>query len=525
MPNATRVVRNLYRDSVSLMQLADAVSKLPGVAQASVLMASAANLGLMRDAGLVAGAVDAGANDLLIAVRAKSEAALAAALDHAERALKEEPRAAAGGGPAELPPRSIEMALAAAPGANLALVSTPGEYAAAEAMKALRLGLHVMLFSDNVVVEDEVSLKRLATKRGLLLMGPDCGTAILNGVPLGFANAVPRGRVGLVAASGTGLQQVACLLAARGEGISQAIGVGARDMTEKVGGLMTLQALDALGADPATELIIVIGKPPSPSVQEQVQVRLRAISKPGVLALLGREVREEQEGELRTVATMEDAAEAALAALHGVPWAPRPFGAPREEIHRRVLAIQQTLAPQQRGVRGLYAGGTLAHEATLVLESLLGAVATNLIPGSTGHHRVLDLGADEFTVGRPHPMLDSTLRVEAIRLAAREPQVAVLLLDVVLGYGAAPDPAGDIAPALEAARADARAEGRDLAIVASVIGTPGDPQGIESQTARLEAAGAWLLPSNAQAVRAAACIAGGDPIMRLLFEPMEATER
>jgi FdrA protein len=262
----------------------------------------------------------------------------------------------------------------------------------------------------------------------------------------------------------------------------------------------------------------VIGKPPAPAVRERVEARLRTIGKPCVMGLLGRDMAVRQEGLLATVATLEDACEATIAALRGVAWTSRPFSAPPGEIYRRVQAVRQLLAPEQRAVRALYAGGTLAHEAALILEPLLGPVATNLKPGAAGWHRVIDLGADEFTVGRAHPMLDATIRVEEIRNAARDPEVAVLLLDVVLGYGAAPDPAGDIAPAIEAARAWARAAGRGLGVVASVLGTAGDPQGLAGQVAKLEAAGVWVLPSNAQAARATACIAGGEPVLGSLLE-------
>jgi FdrA protein len=236
-----------------------------------------------------------------------------------------------------------------------------------------------------------------------------------------------------------------------------------------------------------------------------------------VLALLGRDVAPRHEETLAVAATLEDAGEVALAMLRGEAWRPRPFSLLPQEIRRRVHAIRQILTPEQRAVRALYAGGTLAHEAALILEPWLGPIATNLTPGSTGRHSVVDLGADEFTVGRAHPMLDATIRVEAIRRAAREPDVAVLLLDVVLGHGAAPDPAGDLLPAIQAARAEVQARGRDLPVVASVIGTARDPQGLETQVARLESAGVWVLPSNAQAARAAACIAGGDPVVQSLL--------
>lgn len=506
------VKRSAYQDSVILLALARQLCAGAGVLEAAALMGTPANRALLEQSGLLTPeAAAASANDLVIAIRADSAAAAEGALSRAETFLSAKQKRLEGAG--RLLPRTLESAHRHLPDANLVLISVPGAFAGQEARKALRLGLHVMLFSDNVPLEEEVALKRLAANRQLLLMGPDCGTAILNGVPLGFANAVPRGRVGIVAASGTGLQFVSSHLAAQGEGISQAIGVGGRDMTERVGGLMTLQALEALGADPSTELVIVIGKPPNPAVRGRVEAQLRKLGKPGVAVLLGKGEVAKREGNLLSVTTLEDAAGAALALLQGRAWSPQAFGASPEEIRRRVHALRQTLAPTQRVVRALYAGGTLAHEAALILEPLLGPVATNLAPGSEGAHSVMDLGADEFTVGRAHPMLDATVRAKEIRRAAGAADVAVLLLDVVLGYGAAPDPAGDIAPAIEAARAG----GRGVAVVASVLGTVGDPQGLASQVAKLEAAGAWVLPSNAQAARAAACIAGGEPVLRSLL--------
>jgi len=503
------VGKSCYQDSVVLLALARELRTGAGVSEAAALMATDANKILMAQSGLLTPeAAAAGPNDLVIVIQAGSAPDAERARARADELLQARERRAQVPGGVE--PRTLERARRRLPGANVALISVPGAFAAAEARKALRLGLHVMLFSDNVGLDDEVELKRLAVNRGLLMMGPDCGTAYLNGVPLGFANAVPRGRVGIVAASGTGLQQVATLLVAHGEGISHAIGVGGRDMSESVGGLMTLQALDALGADHATELIVVLGKPPAPAVRQRVTAALRALAKPAVMAMLGRDVVPGQDGAVATVRTLEDAALAAVATLGGTRWAPTPFTLSGADMTRRIAAARSHLGPGQRAIRGLYAGGTLAHEAVLILEPLVGPVATNLEPGSEGVHHVLDLGADEFTVRRAHPMLDPTSRRQAIERAGKEPDVAVLLLDVVLGHGVTADPAGDIAPAVQAARAEASAHGRGLSIVATVVGTVGDRQGLSRQIGQLEAAGAWVLPSNAQAARVAACIAGGD---------------
>jgi FdrA protein len=510
-----------YQDSVTLLALARELRGSPGVREAAALMATPANQALLAQSGLLAGdAEGAGPNDLVIAIRADSEADTERARAKAEAFFSARSRrVASAAGPA---PRTLASALRALPGANLALVSVPGAFAAAEARRALLRGLHVMLFSDNVSLADEVALKRLALGRGLLVMGPDCGTAYLNGVPLGFANAVPRGRIGVVAASGTGLQAVATLLADRGEGLSQAVGVGGRDMSDAVGGLMTLAALDALAADPDTDLIVVIGKPPAPGVRQEVEARLRGGGKPAVLALLGPAVETKGDGSLVAVTTLEDAAEAAAARRAGRGWAPRPFTLSTGEVRERVEAARRALRPGQTAVRGLFAGGTLAHEAALILAPLLGPIAGNVSsrpPASGEGHRVMDLGADEFTIGHAHPMLDPAVRSDEIERAGKDPGVAVLLLDVVLGHGAAADPAGDLLPALRSARAEARGHGRTLAIVASVVGTEGDPQGRSKQVSTLEAAGAWVLPSSAQAARAAACIAGDSAVLdRLLAE-------
>ncbi len=509
MPHATRVVRNLYRDSVSLMQLADAVSKLSGVEQASVLMASEANLGLMRDAGLVTGPVDAGPNDLLIAVRAKSEASLAAALAHAERALKEEPRAGASDGPAELAPRSIEMALAAAPGANLALISTPGEYAAAEAMKALRLGLHVMLFSDNVAIEDEVALKTFARDHDLLVMGPDCGTAILNGVPLAFANVVRRGPIGLVGASGTGLQQVSSLVDRLGLGVSQAIGTGSHDLHDAIGGVTMLQGIEWLAADAATKVLVLVSKPPAPRVAEKVLAAAGRAGKPVVVCFVGADPKAIKGRNLHAAHTLEDAARAAVALARGRKPAARAAPVPP--------APRLKLGAGQRYVRGLYSGGTFCYEASLLLGEALGRVWSNAPLDAAGRiddawhsreHTVIDLGDDVFTRGRPHPMIDHRLRNERMVQEAADPAVAVILFDVVLGHGAHPDPAAVMAPAIAAARARAAKGKRRIAFVGFVCGTAGDPQHLSRQEAALEKAGVLLAASNAAAVRLAARIAG-----------------
>ena len=509
MASAHRILPNLYRDSVALMQLSAKLGALPGVRQASAIMATAGNLALLREAGLAPGEVAAGPNDLLVALDGE-EGALEAALDVAEAELTGAPAAAREGGPRRIVPRSLEMGLAELANANLALISTPGDYAAAEAMKALRLGLSVMLFSDNVALADEVALKEYARAHDLLVMGPDCGTAIIGGVPLGFANLVRGGAIGAIAASGTGLQQVTCLIDRWGQGISQAIGTGGHDLHASVGGITMLQGLEGLAADPATRVIVLVSKPPHPEVAERVLEAAARSGKPIVVNFLGADPDPVRRANVHPVRTLEDAARLAVALAGGdadaLPRAARP---------QKAAALPQ-LAPGQTYIRGLYSGGTFCYEALLLLSETFGGIASNT-PLEPQHrladvwrserHTVIDLGDDAFTRGRPHPMIDQTLRRERILQEAADPGVAVILFDVVLGYGAHPDPAPELAAALEQARAVAAASGRQLALVGSVCGTAGDPQDLVRQEAVLRAAGVLLAESNAEAVRLAAAVA------------------
>jgi succinyl-CoA synthetase alpha subunit len=400
------------------------------------------------------------------------------------------------------------MGLEAMPAANLALISTPGDYAAAEATKALRLGLNVMLFSDNVAVEDEIALKRYARAHDLIVMGPDCGTAIIGGLPLGFANVVRQGDIGIVAASGTGLQQVTCLIDRMGAGISQAIGTGGHDLSRDIGGISFLQGLQALAADATTRVIVLISKPPAPEVAAAVLAGARNAGKPVVVNFLGADLRSIAGPGLTLAKTLEDAALAAVALSKGDPQnllalASAPFDPP-------------PLAAGQRYIRGLYSGGTFCYEATLLLSETLQEVYSNTLVGraralddvwKSRAHTLVDLGDDVFTRGRPHPMIDHRLRDERIVGEARDPETAVILLDVVIGYGAHADPAAEIAPVVSEAIARASEAGRSLSVVGFVCGTPADPQPLARQEAMLREAGMALTQSNAQAVRLAGRIA------------------
>lgn len=486
-----RVRRSFYADSVALMRIAREVAALKGVLQASLMIGTPSNKALLADSGLLAAdGRTAQADDLVIAVRAKGREEAAAALDAAERLLIPGDSART---PTGIPAaRRLEGALALQPDSNVALISVPGEFAAIEARRALERGLHVMMFSDNVTIEEEVALKDLAIAKGLLMMGPDCGTGHIGGVPLAFANAVPRGTIGLVSASGTGLQEVMCLIARAGGGISHGIGVGGRDLTEEVGARMTLAAFDALDADAGTKTIVLISKPPAPSVAAKVFARVAKSRKRIVLCLLGASAAKPPRNAV-VAGTLFAAARAAL----GV---------------RTVLAAPRTVS-RAGWLRGLYCGGTLCAEAQLVLRAKGFSLRSNAaVPGveesSAVHaaaHTLIDLGDDEFTQGRPHPMIEPALRNDLLVECLRDPAVAVVLLDLVIGYGAHSDPAGLVAEAL------AEVPKRRAQVIASVTGTDADPQRWSVQVARLRAAGVIVAASNAAAAAAAAAVLRRSP--------------
>jgi FdrA protein len=483
--NAVR--RGFYLDSVALMRLSREIAAMAGVEDAALMMATPANKRILADAGLLAGEGEAAtANDLVLAVRATTDAAAEAALTAAGATL-DNARATARTASAHNP-RSLRTALDAQSEATLALISVPGDYATGEARKALRAGLDVMIFSDNVPLAEEVALKREAKALNRLVMGPDCGTAIIGGVPLAFANRVPRGDIGVIGASGTGTQEVTCLIAQGGRGISQAIGVGGRDLSREVGAMTTLAAIDLLDADAATRHIVLISKPPHPEVARKVLERVGASRKPFTVCFLGAG-HITLPGNARAASTLRAAAECALG----------------EPVAQHDPGIGQMPKPRPGAILGLYSGGTLGAEAQLILLGGGRAVASNApVPGAgelqdaeASIDRIIDLGDDQFTRGRPHPMIDPAVRIDRLRAALADISLSTVLLDVVIGFGAHADPAGQITDIVGVFA------GNRPHVVASVTGTEADPQVRSRQVAKLQASGVLVAPSNAGAAELA----------------------
>ena len=514
MLNKVQTIQNLYYDSVTLMALSSQISAIDGIIDAAVMMATEPNIDIMKNAGLIGSDFEVdNPNNLVIAIQGETEEALESALSKVDDFLhsKEEKQTEKG----KVSIKSLDAAAQSFEEANLVFISVPGIYAKREAMKALNKDLHVHLFSDNVSLEDEVELKDKALEKGLLMMGPDCGTAIINGIGVGFANKVKRGQIGIVAAAGTGLQEVATQISKRGEGVSQAIGTGGRDIKDKVGGKMMIAGLKALIEDEGTRVITLISKPPEKSVLEKLKGVVEGSKKPVVACLLGSEPEAIQAIGAVPAKTLEDAAEIAVSLLEGREPVEALFSDPEAEIDGLVEREAAKLKPGQSYIRGLYTGGTLNYEGILVLKDYVGDIYSNapLNPDfkledatRSKAHSFIDLGEDEFTVGKPHPMMDPAQRNERIVEEAKDPETAIILLDLVIGFGSHEDPAGSMVPFVEKAREVAEAEGRYIPIIASVCGTEEDPQVLSVQEKTLRDAGITVLPSNSQAARLAGLI-------------------
>lgn len=499
------VRKNTYFDSVTLMIVTKEVKKMDGVREALVAMGTELNKELARNLNLGDGKLeDLTPNDFFIAVEIDREEVFEQITQKVDQLLNSR-RTDTG----DYRPPTLDSAIKYMPDSNLVLISLPGEYAAEEARKALLMDKHVMLFSDNVPIEEEVELKKLARERGLLMMGPDCGTAIINNVALAFANAVRRGPVGVVGASGTGTQEVTVVMDRLGVGVSQVIGTGGRDLKAQVGGIMMIEGIRALQRDPDTEVIVLISKPPAPEVAERVLSVLKEGEKPSVVCFIGGDP--ELITRYGTVPglTLEDTAYKAASLARGKPVVEVP-GFTLDNIEEVIQEEVGRFKEGQKYLRALYTGGTLCDEAIKILTGTIGDIYSN-IPlkswlkledtGVSCKHTALDLGDDLFTRGRPHPMIDPYTRQERILQEAQDPAAAVILMDFVLGYGANPDPAGEMIPYIRKAREIAERDGRHLCFVASVCGTDADPQNRSRQESMLEEEGVIVMPSNARAAR------------------------
>ena len=513
------VKKNFYRDSVQLLHLSEEAKKIEGVLNAAIVMGTKLNKEILEREGLLTDeGREATDNDMIIAIKVKDESLLPNIVERIERMLT------APGVAEERFFYSIDSAIEYLKEVNLALVSVPGQYAKEVVKPLLEKGIHVHLFSDHVPLEDEIELKKLAASKGLLLMGPEAGTSIINGVAIAFANVVNRGPVGIVAAAGTGLQEVSVLISRAGSGISQGMGVGGRDVKSAVGGIMTLMGIKALEADPETKVITIVSKPPSPDVQDKIVKYIAENTKKKYVTCFigGRvfEVPKGAKGRLIQTRTLHAAALEAVKLIDQKLYEEakkKIFLSPKEvlSIADRIIS---NLEKGQKYIRGLFTGGTLTYETLVIFKELIGDIYSNTPlnpkfkledPWKSYKHSVVDLGEEEFTAGRAHPMIDPTIRVQRIIEEAKDPEVAIIMLDFVLGYGSHPDPVGAHLSAIRKAMEIAESNGRSLTFLAHVCGTEKDPQNAIEQESKLKSAGVIVLPTNALMALTSAIVAKG----------------
>lgn len=501
---------NLYKDSVALMRVAQTMLAMDGVVNATLQMGNPANKEILQEAGLLTTEVGgAGPSDVMVVVQARSSKACELAMEAAKSQLAGQGKVTSGKAQDEITPRTVGMGLAKLGSANIAQISVPGAYAAAEALKAVKQGLNVFMFSDNVPLAQEVAIKQEAKKHGVLVMGPDCGTAIIGGVPLGFANNVRKGNIGLVAASGTGLQEVTTQIHRMGGGVSHAIGTGGRDVYAEVGGITMLQGIALLAADADTQVMAIVSKPPAPEVTLKVMAALARAGKPAVVLFLGSDLKSPSNS-IKVVQTMVDCAAVAVHLASKVPSSKGMSRSDRGE-HQGIYPIPRKpkFNKASRYLRALFSGGTYCSEAQIIWAKSGLAVWSNIPVNkafalanpklASFEHTALDLGDDDFTVGKPHPMIDQAARIERLLSEAADPTVRLILLDVVIGWGAHIDPASELAAAVIQAKKIANKAKRHLAVIGFVCGTELDLQGLAAQEQKLRDAGMVLAPNSASA--------------------------
>ena len=493
----TVVKKGSYHDSVVLMLLTNQISTIEGVNKVSIMMATPANKDIFKQSGLdTEELMESTANDMVVVADVNDDSLLDTIMTEVDEFFKKQSTANEGKKGAESV-KSWDKALAKMPDADLAVISIPGAYAALEADRALDEGMNVFMFSDNVSIEDEKSLKEKAHKKGLAVMGPDCGTSIIQGVPVAFTNNVTPGSIGIIGASGTGIQELTTIIDRLGEGVKNAIGTGGRDLSKEVGGITMLDMIDAMEGDDSVKVLIVISKPPAKEVREKISARLSVFKKPVITLFLGEKPEYHEENFYHTY-TLDEAARLAVSLVRG------------EEVKEGEVEVDKSEfypAEAKKTIKAYYSGGTLAGEAAMLIKEALDMkVPPQKAEGfmlNTDGHIVVDLGDDVYTQGKPHPMIDPAKRIECMREAMDDASTGVVLLDIMLGYGSHEDMAGALLPAIEELQEKAKAEGRKIFFVATVCGTRRDYQGYDEAVNKMKAAGVIVCETNKLAVRTA----------------------
>lgn len=491
------VKKGSYHDSVVLMLLTNKISTISGVKKVSIMMATPANKDIYKQSGLATEELmSATANDMVMVADVDDDSILDTIEKETEEFFKQQSTDSAKKSGRESV-KSWDKAVAALPDANLAVISVPGMYAAMEADRALDENMNVFMFSDNVTIEDEKKLKEKAHSKGLAVMGPDCGTGIIQGVPIAFTNSVAPGSIGIIGASGTGIQELTTIIDRLGEGVKNAIGTGGRDLSTEVGGITMMDMIDAMEEDESVKVLIVISKPPAQSVREKISNRLSNFNKPVITLFLGEKPLYHEENFYHAY-TLDEAARLAVSLVRN-----------KEVAQGEILIDEKDFykPEDKKTIKAYYSGGTLAGEAAMLIKDALDLkVPPQKKEGymlNTDGHIVVDLGDDVYTQGKPHPMIDPAKRIECMKQAVDDESTAVVLFDVMLGYGSHADMAGALLPTIAELDKKAQADGRKVFFIATVCGTRRDYQGYDDAVSKLKDAGVIVCETNKLAVTAA----------------------
>ena len=500
----TVVKKGSYQDSVVLMLLTNEISTIEGVKKVSIMMATPANKDIFKQSGLdTEELMNASANDMVVVADIDDDSLLDTIMEQVEVFLKKQSAASEGKKGAESV-KSWDKALRKMPEANLAVISIPGAYAALEADRALDEGLNVFMFSDNVTIEDEKALKEKAHAKGLAVMGPDCGTGIIQSVPVAFTNNVAPGSIGIIGASGTGIQELTTIIDRLGEGVTNAIGIGGRDLNAKIGGITMMDMIDAMEDDETVKVLVIVSKPPAKEVRDMISDRLSGFSKPVVTLFVG-EKPDYHEKDFYHAYTLDEAARLAVGLVRG------------EKVPEATVDIDESLfykEEDKKTIKAYYSGGTLANEAAMLIKDAMNCeVPPEDIEGymlQLDGNVVVDLGDDAYTQGKPHPMIDPAKRIECMQEAVDDESTGVVLLDIMLGYGSHADMAGSLIPTIKELQAKADAAGRKVFFIATVCGTRRDFQGYDDAVNKLKDAGVIVCENNKLACRTAIRAIGRD---------------
>lgn len=500
-----KVHKNRYVDSVTLMSIGDKVMSLSGISNAEVQMGTPANTEVLEELGYVLSS-DIKPDDLVFAVTGQTQEKIEEAFKFAESLLS-------GGGTMAGQRKYHDIGdidLSADP-YDIAQISLPGEYVLHEAKKALLIGMDLFIFSDNVPLEQELELKELGREMGRLVMGPDCGVGFINGVCLGAGSIMREGSIGIIAASGSGAQEVGSIIEKYGHGISNIIGTGGRDLYPEINGIEMLQAMKLMAEDNNTKVIVLVSKLAGLGVMNKILTEADKIQKAVVAIFLGSEKSLFEGHNVIPAFSLHEAAEKAC----------KLISEDVVDLHLSKKDLQETAQSEysrydsnQKYFRGLFCGGTFTEEALIYLNENLSGVNLNSNLKtrfadklrdrhiSLGH-TILDLGAEDFTSEAPHPVFDPKLRAKRLEKEIGDPETAAILLDFITGPGVAQDPFSLV---IETIKKDMSNTGKHITYIANICGTEQDPQNIRENIRKLKECGVIVTQSNYESIRLAGAI-------------------